>query len=108
MIGRQGGYQEYEVFLLQWETDLRSQALCLKLPMVQLEFRIYQVQTLGAQERYEVRCKQGEGKPWTVGFHSSIEESKYRVYDQIIYFRLYLTGVWDEKAHPRLQRPTHE
>lgn len=92
------GYQEHEVFTIPWVPYPRY--LSLSLSRVSLEFRIQ-----STDKGYAIWCKQGKGKPWHIGTHRTIEEAKYRVYDQVIYFQLYRTGKWDRSSDLRLMVP---
>lgn len=86
-------YQEHEIFEIPWvSVSVGSVFLyeSLRLDKVALEYRIQLV-----SKGYRIRCKQGQEAPWTLGICLSLEEARYRVYDSILYFQLFIDGTWD-------------
>lgn len=110
-------YQEHEIFTIPWGSVYEYDSepshapveqppvkyVVLSLDKVKLTYRIQPV-----PNGYRIRCKQGQEAPWTLGICQSLEEAKFRVYDCILYFGLYVDGTWQGLRTHRLLSPAQK
>ena len=90
-------YSQEEIFPLPWVLDKHGQS-GLSLSRVGVVYKIKGLVTV-VDEKYIqrfhlwVRCQNHD--PYKLGIYFSLTEAKFRAYDHILYFDIYLDGQWD-------------
>ena len=85
-------YTQGEVFTLPWLMDFYSQ-WGFSLSHVGVEYKVKMV-----RKRFHVWVRCQKNTPYKLGVFFSLAEAKFRVYDHILYFGIYLDGSWNPQS----------